>query len=167
VELPCPDGSTTGLCDRYVAVADVTRRFGASAGRTISGLQLLCTGELAAPGPGATQTCVRQVREAMTIRAAAGHMHLLGRSITIVVNAGTPRATTVLDIPVWDFDNQSTRPLRTPLTVRQGDTITVTCRHDPRLREQLPALSSTPQRYVVWGEGTTDEMCLGILVVSD
>ena len=32
------------------------------------------------------------------------------------------------------------------------------------MRQQLPALAGTPPRYVVWGEGTADEMCLAILV---
>jgi hypothetical protein len=167
VELPCPDGATTGLCNRDVAVADVMRRFGVGSGRTVAGLQLLCAGDPAAPRAGVTQTCVRYVREQVTVRAAAGHMHLLGRSISIVANAGTARARTILDIPVWDFDDQSTRPLDKALTLRQGDTITVTCTHDPGLRALLPSMSDTPPRYVVWGEGTTDEMCLGILVVTD
>ena len=39
-------------------------------------------------------------------------MHLLGRSIKIEVNPGTPQARTVLDIPVWDFDNQGARPIK-------------------------------------------------------
>jgi len=30
----------------------------------------------------------------------------------------------------------------------------------------LPAFEDVPERYVVWGEGTTDEMCLGIVLVT-
>ena len=45
-------------------------------------------------------------------------------------------------------------------------TLTVTCRHDQSLRDQLPAFEGQEDRYVVWGEGTTDEMCLGILLVT-
>ena len=57
--------------------------------------------------PGDVQTCDRTMQRAgRSIRAAAGHMHLLGRSIKIEVDPGTPQARTVLDIPVWDFDNQ-------------------------------------------------------------
>ncbi len=96
----------------------------------------------------------------MTIRAAAGHMHLLGREISIEVNGKT-----VLDIPVWDFDDQKSRPVH-PVKVAPGDDLTVTCRHDQSLRDQLPAFAGQPERYVVWGEGTTDEMCLGILLVT-
>jgi hypothetical protein len=60
----------------------------------------------------------------------------------------------------------SARPLAEPVTARPGDTVRVTCTHDPALRGMLPALEGEEPRYVVWGEGTTDEMCLGILVVT-
>ncbi len=166
VELPCPTGVPDSLCNRANAVNDVVRRFGPEASRTVAGLQLLCGGSFENPKSGATQSCTRYIRENVTVRAAAGHMHLLGKSIHIEANAGTPRARTLLDIPVWDFDNQSAQPLVKPLALRTGDTVTVTCTHDVSLRDKLPALAGTPPRYVVWGEGTTDEMCLGILIVS-
>ena len=47
-----------------------------------------------------------------------------------------------------------------------GDTVRVTCRHDQSLRDLLPAFEGQQERYVVWGEGTTDEMCLGLLMVT-
>ena len=166
VELPCPVGVTGPLCDRSAAVADVVRRFGPGEGRTIAGLQLLCGGDLFHPRAGVTQSCIRNIRKPVTVRAAAGHMHLLGRSIRIVANAGTPRERLILDIPVWDFDNQSAVPLARPVALRRGDTVTVTCSHDATLRDRLPALQGLPPRYVVWGEGSTDEMCLGILITS-
>jgi hypothetical protein len=96
----------------------------------------------------------------MTIRAVAGHMHLLGREISIKVNGET-----VLDIPEWNFDDQGAEPIE-PVEVRAGDELTVTCRHDQGMRDINPALKGQPERYVVWGEGTTDEMCLGILLVT-
>jgi hypothetical protein len=166
VELPCPAGVTGPLCTRANAVADVTARFGPGSGRTIAGLQLLCGGDPFKPKAGVTQTCIRYIRKPVTVRAAAGHMHLLGKSIRIVANAGTPRERLILDIPVWDFDNQSAVPLSRPVPLRTGDTVTVTCTHDTSLRDKLPALRGTAPRYVVWGEGTTDEMCLGILITS-
>ncbi|MEZ5193748.1 MAG: hypothetical protein R2734_15455 [Nocardioides sp.] len=46
------------------------------------------------------------------------------------------------------------------------DTVQVTCRHVQWLRDRLPALQGQPDKYVVWGDGTTDEMCLGILQVT-
>jgi hypothetical protein len=165
VELPCPAGSTGPLCDRDAAVADVVRRFGEDSGRTIAGLQLLCGGFFL-PRSGTTQSCTRFVHKPVTIHAAAGHMHLLGQSIRIVANAGTARERLVLDVPVWDFDNQSAVPLARPVSLKPGDSVTVTCTHDATLRDRLPALKGLPPRYVVWGEGTSDEMCLGILITS-
>jgi hypothetical protein len=111
------------------------------------------------------QSCTRTVQAPETVRASAGHMHLLGRSIRIEDNPGTPRARTLLDIGVWDFDNQRSRPIP-PVHLRKGDTVTVTCRHDQSLRDLLPSFKGQPERYVMWGEGTTDEMCLGILLVT-
>jgi hypothetical protein len=167
VELPCAEGQSGPLCTRGSAVADVVSRFGQGSMRTIGGLQLLCDGDPFTPKSGVTQSCTRTVRAPETVRAAAGHMHLLGKSITIVANAGTDREKTLLDIPVWDFDNQSAQPLADPVALKPGDTVTVTCTHDATLRDKLPALQDVPDRYVVWGEGTTDEMCLGILIVSE
>ena len=161
VELPCRDNRTKGLCNRTVAVADLKRRF-AEDPATADLLHLLC-GPLK---PGPVQSCTRPIREPATIRAVSGHMHLLGRAITVDVNRGTPEATRVLDIPTWNFDDQGSIPLDTPLDVGPGDSITVTCTHDQELRDLLPAFEGTEDRYVAWGEGTTDEMCLGIVLMT-
>jgi hypothetical protein len=72
----------------------------------------------------------------------------------------------LLDIPVWNFDDQSAIPLDRPAEVEAGDALRVTCRHSQRLRDLLPAFEGQPDRYVVWGDGSTDEMCLGILLVT-
>ena len=156
VELPCRLGHDGPLCDRAKAMADVKARFGERAGSLGDVLHLLCgAGDI-----GPVQTCTRKANAPMTVRAAAGHMHLLGRSISVKVNGRK-----VLDIPVWDFDDQKSRPVK-PVRVKAGDYLTVTCRHDQSLRDRLPAFDGQPERYVVWGEGTTDEMCLGLLLVT-
>ncbi|QIM20465.1 hypothetical protein G7075_03755 [Phycicoccus sp. HDW14] len=161
VELPCRDDRKAGLCSRAVSVSDVSRRFDERPA-TADLLHLLCGPVV----PGPVQSCTRTVREPGTIRAVAGHMHLLGRAITVDVDKGSAKAQRVLDIANWDFDDQGSIPLRTPVTVAKGDTVTVTCRHDQSLRDRLPAFRGQPERYVVWGEGTTDEMCLGIVLLT-
>jgi hypothetical protein len=163
VELPCPAGASGPLCDRAAAVADVTRRTGGATAGFAEMLGRLCTG---GPRPGPEQSCDHPVREAATVHAVGGHMHLLGRSITVELNPGRPGARTLLDIPRYDFDDQAIRPLDPPATVRPGDTLRVTCTHDAQLRERLPQLRDLPPRYVVWGEGTSDEMCLALLTRS-
>lgn len=166
VELPCAPGETGRLCNRQAAVLDLMNRFGEQAGRTVAGLQLLCGGNLLSPPAGRTQSCDRRVHEPLVVRAVAGHMHLLGRSIKVELNPGKPGARTLLDRKVWDFDNQRATPLPTPATVNPGDVLRVTCTHDPRLRTMLPELAKEPPRYVTWGEGTADEMCLGVVVYT-
>jgi hypothetical protein len=42
----------------------------------------------------------------------------------------------------------------------------VTCRHSQAPRDLLPSFEGQPDRWVLWGEGTTDEMCLGILQLA-
>jgi hypothetical protein len=165
VELPCAAGESGELCDRERSIVDVSRRFGPQAGLAVAGLNLLCNrGQTPVAGP--TQHCDMRVREAGTVHALAGHMHLLGRSITVELNPGTPGAQTLLNVPAYNFDDQGARALATPVAVKPGDTFRVTCTHDATLRSQLPELRPLPPRYVVWGDGTSDEMCLGIVVWS-
>jgi hypothetical protein len=164
IELPCTAAESGPLCDRAAAIADVTRRFGDDVGRTEDELVGYCSGGTPVPGP--TQHCDHRVPQAVTVHAVAGHMHLLGRAVSIELNPGTPGARTLLDIPNYDFDDQGVRPLATPVTLRAGDTLRVTCTHDAGLRAQLPQLRGQPPRYVVWGDGTSDEMCLGLAVVT-
>jgi hypothetical protein len=164
VELPCrPSSVDSPLCDRDAALADVKARFGDGPGSTADLLYFLCGGK---PVAAQTTSCTRYVQRPMTIIGVAGHMHLLGRKITIETNPGTPEARTILDIPVWDFDNQGAHPIKA-VHLDPFDTVKVTCTHQQWLRDRLPAFSQAREdRYVVWGEGTTDEMCLGMLQVA-
>ena len=162
VEMPCRKKYADGpLCDREASIADLIDRVGGS-GNTNNALYFLCGGK---PKPSNVTSCDRNIAGPTTIRGAAGHMHLLGRSITIEVNPGTPEAQTILDIPIWNFDDQGGRPVK-PVHLDFGDVVRVTCRHVQWLRDRLPSFEGIPDKYVVWGEGTTDEMCLGILSVT-
>ena len=165
VELPCAPGQSGPLCNRANSIADLVSRFGPEAGATVAGLQLLCGGtSLFAPRAGSTQSCTRTVRTPARVVAVAGHMHLLGKSIRIELDPGTPRARVLLWKPVWNFDDQRAVVLAHPVTIRPGDRLRITCTHDATLRNRLPELAGLPDRYVTWGAGTTDEMCLGILL---
>lgn len=163
VELPCAAGQTGPKCSRDAAMTSVVERFGSRSGALVAGLQLLCGGDPQNPVAGATTSCTRTLSEPLTLFAVAGHMHLLGRSIYVDVNPGTPQQQRVLSIPNYDFDRQGAVPLAQPLQLSAGDKVRVTCTHDQTLRGKLPGVPAEPQ-YVLWGEGTTDEMCLGVLV---
>jgi hypothetical protein len=160
VELPCALGESGDLCDRDAALADLARQRGVSAALLPSGLLLLCGRNPFTPAGGAKSSCERPFETRTTIHGVAGHMHLLGRSIRVELNPGTDRARVLLDIPRWDFHWQNAYMLEEPVVAEAGDRVQVTCRHDASLR------SGTTPRYIVWGEGTTDEMCLGVLQVT-
>ncbi|WP_061295955.1 monooxygenase [Herbidospora cretacea] len=162
VELPCTAQEKGPLCDRAAAVEDIGRRFGPESRQTPDGLAQMCGP--AEPGP--TQHCDIPVREAGTLHAVTGHMHLLGRAIKLELNPGEPDARTLLDVPEYNFDNQALVPLAEPVKVARGDVVRVTCTHDAALRSMLPQFEKEQPRYVVWGEGTADEMCLGVAIMS-
>ncbi|GLZ01808.1 monooxygenase [Actinoplanes sp. NBRC 103695] len=164
IELPCATEESGPLCDRAAAVANVKKRFGVAAGSMEENLLKMCG--YAKPKPGTTQQCDTPVPGPMTVYAARGHMHLLGRAIKVELNPGKPDAEMLLDVPDFNFDDQALQVLAQPIKLKAGDLLRTTCTHDAALRRQLPQLKTLPPRYVVWGEGTADEMCLGILTAS-
>lgn len=163
VELPCrPGRDASPLCEREAALADARARFGPQEGSTADVLHLLCNSR---PRPARTQSCVRYAPRGMTILGVAGHMHLLGRRITIETGPDTDEARRILDIDLWDFDDQGSRPIE-PVHLDRFEPVEVTCTHQQWLRDKLPAFEGQEEKYVLWGEGTTDEMCLGVLQVA-
>jgi hypothetical protein len=93
-------------------------------------------------------------------------MHLLGRSLKLILNPGTTKEKLLLDRSNYNFDDQSATVLPEPIAVKKGDVIRVECTFDPTLRQKLPALKDLEPRYVTWGEGSSDEMCLGVIAAS-
>jgi hypothetical protein len=166
VELACAKGEQGRLCNRNEALFDLSSKYGPEAAFVPAGLLILCRGSAANPRAGAVSTCDRRLTQPRTIHVAAGHMHLLGASIRVELNPGTPRAQVLLDIPRWDFHWQNAYTLARSVQADSGDVVRVTCRHDVRKRMHGGhGIPKTP-RYILWGEGTTDEMCLGILQVT-
>ena len=166
VELPCAKAEAGKLCDRTAAQFDQLARFGQQAALAPIGLLALCDKNQQRPPAGQTTFCDRGIDRPTTIHTVGGHMHLLGSSIRITLNPGAPGETVLLDIPRWDFHWQALYPLAQAIAVKPGDTIRVTCTHDQRLRKTGSTPVAREPRYILWGEGTTDEMCLGILQVT-
>jgi hypothetical protein len=99
------------------------------------------------------------------ILGAGGHMHLVGKKIT-VTRTNAAGTTTLLDIPDWNFHWQGEYTFAQPIEVANTDTLTIRCEYDNstqnRLTKGLP-----PGVAVTWGEGTQDEMCLASLQIVD
>jgi Copper type II ascorbate-dependent monooxygenase, C-terminal domain len=166
VELGCPAGVTGPQCSRDQAMQDEVAHYGPDAAWVPTALLRLCQRSLA-DYPSDVTSCNRVASRPETIYGVAGHMHLRGRDISIVLNPGTAKERTLLHIPKWDFHWQDVYYLEQPVTVGPFDTIRVSCRFD-NSRDAQPVVGTkqlTP-RYVLWGEGTTDEMCLAMLSVA-
>ena len=163
VELACPPGVTGPLCDRRASLMDLAARTGTPSVQQALGLNALCGQNPNRPTPSLTSVCDKYMNRYFSIVAAGPHMHLLGRSLKMTLNPGTKNEKTILNVTNYDFDNQSSIPLKKPIAVNPGDTIRVECTFDPTLRQKIPQLKSLEPRYVTWGEGSSDEMCLGVL----
>lgn len=92
---------------------------------------------------------------------AGNHMHLRGKEIKIELNPGTPQAQVLLHNPHWDFNYQEGLWFEKSIALKRGDTLRITCIYDNSGPIQGPGGETLEPRYITWGEGTTDEMCLG------
>jgi hypothetical protein len=93
----------------------------------------------------------------MLLHAAALHMHTRGASGSLHARPVGGSETCVLDVPRWDFHWQGVYFLQEPLLLKAGDGVKLTCHFDARDEKE----------DLNWGEGTGDEMCLGVLFVSE
>jgi hypothetical protein len=162
--LPCSTGVTGPLCDRAAELTNLSKRFGPYITAFDAGIERVCGEDPASPPIGVTTSCTWRVGRAGYIVRAAPHMHLLGKALKITLNPGTPQAKTVLDVPNYDFDYQAAHNNSPWLKVAPGDRLQVSCTYNPKLAQELPGLRRLPPHFVTWGDGTSDEMCLGLVV---
>lgn len=177
VELPCPDGAAAAAsaqCQRGTVLAETTIKYGIEQAFVPTVLLRICGKTLNAYPPrrgdasDLRTTCDQQLRTGVTVRGVAGHMHLRGRDIRLTLIRASGDEETLLHIPGWDFHWQDVYYLQKPITAAPGDSLRVSCIHDNSPAAQ-PVVGGKPQapRYVIWGEGTNDEMCLGVVLVTD
>ena len=162
-DIPCPAAVTGPLCSRAASLTDLGQRFGESAVVFDNVIESVCGRNAYDPPAGNTTSCSWPIQAGRDIVRLGVHMHLLGRGMQIVLNPGTPGAHTLLDVTNYNFDYQRSYTLRTPVVTQPGDTIGVTCTYDPTLRQELPQLRKLPPRFVTWGDGSSDEMCLALI----
>ncbi|MCY3833319.1 MAG: hypothetical protein OXG85_09895 [Chloroflexi bacterium] len=159
VEIPCPAGAEGAQCEREAAIERVARLYGEDARYTPDYLLREC-GQSRADyatntGDRAIGYCDYPINETLTLYGVSGHMHELGRSFRLELNPESEAPLLLLDIPRWDFHWQGDYYFVEPLQVSYGNVLRISCIWDN-------SLSDDP-RYVVWGEGTSDEMCFGTL----
>ena len=131
VELPCPAGVSGPKCGRQQALQDEVDHYGAEAAFIPAALLRVCNKTLAdyptevGTGTAITTSCDRAVTRSETIYGVAGHMHLRGRDIKVVLDPGVSKEQTLLHIPAWDFHWQDVYYLMHPVAIGPGDTIRI------------------------------------------
>lgn len=100
------------------------------------------------------------------VYTAALHMHNLGHTGYMKVKHQDGSEECLLQISDWDFHWQGGVRLKKPIAVNVGDQVEVSCTFDNSQANQPVGADGTQQapRDVNWGENTSDEMCLGILL---
>ncbi len=162
-DIPCPSDVQGPLCDRSAELTALAARTGQDQAGFVSWLEKQCGRDTQTPPEGDTTTCTWPIDGSGYIERVVAHMHLLGVGMKIVLNPGTPQAKTLLDIDNYDFNNQRFYQLTPPVPFSDGSDIQVTCSYNPKLGQELPLLRSLPPHFVTWGDGSSDEMCLGII----
>jgi len=161
-DVPCPAGVSGPLCDRSASLADLGQRFGQDQVGFVSLIERVCGRDPQDPPAGDSTSCVWPVGFSGSVVRVTAHMHLLGASFKLVLDPGTPQQRTLLDVPSYNFDYQRSYDIPS-VSVHPGDSFQVSCTYNPVLRQQLPQLRDLPARFVTWGDGSSDEMCLAII----
>lgn len=101
------------------------------------------------------------------IHSAALHMHQLGSRGTLKIDRADGSEECMLDVPRWDFHWQLAYGFTEPKVFNPGDRLSIECHWDNTEANQpiVRGAQQTP-RDVAWGEGSTDEMCLGVFYVT-
>lgn len=90
------------------------------------------------------------------IYSAAHHMHLRGARGRQVIKRADGSEECLLDLPRYDFNWQGGYSFKEPKVFNPGDTLSLECQWDNTDNDQ----------DVYWGEGTGDEMCLGVYFIA-
>ncbi len=162
VEIPCPAGVEGPQCEREAALQRVGDLYGSFASRLPNRLLRVCNQTVADyadnTGERSLGQCDFPVRNDSTLYGVLGHMHELGRSFRLELNPDSDESLLLLDIPRWDFHWQGQYLLAQPIMAERGDVLRMTCEWDNSLADE--------PRYVVWGEGTNDEMCFATVLAQ-
>ena len=103
--------------------------------------------------------------KSITIYSVMMHMHALGKTAKLEIEQSG--AQCLVDIPRWDFNWQLIYHLQTPITIKSGQAVKISCSWDNSQKNQRYVDGKQQQsRDVNWGDGTGDEMCLGVMYVT-
>ena len=86
------------------------------------------------------------------------HMHVRGKAFRYELQSADGKRSTLLDIPKYDFNWQTTYVLNEPLPLAPGDRLFCTAAYDNSAKNLN---NPDPTQTVRWGDQTWDEMMIG------
>ncbi len=147
---PQQDQSKLGLC--FMDAEKVTHEV-----TTSSALQVYLN---IPPGKDAYRThgLSPTIRTDSILLGMSPHMHVRGKAYRYELLTADGKRSTLLDIPKYDFNWQTTYVLRNPLPLAPGDRIFCTAVYDNSAKNLN---NPDPTKKVGWGDQTWDEMMIG------
>ncbi len=166
VEVRCPGEypatDTSNPCNRTFAIqqtmmAQIANGIHSVCRTTVDQYQTRDIGD----GSAQEMNCTYTIRANGLAIGVTSHMHVRGALTKIELNPDTPKATVLLQIPHWDFNWQGEYFFKEPIEIKSDDKLRISCTYDNSGPVPGPDKKPLEPRYLTWGEGTTDEMCLG------
>jgi hypothetical protein len=165
-DVPCLaswNPKSTPLCSRANALTYLAQRFGQQAVQFDDGLEIICGRNPVTPPEGDSTSCTWTNHRRAKIVALGAHMHLTGVKFSLTLNPGTSRQKVLLNVKDFNFDFQRGYDMKPWVQITPGEKIKVSCTYNPMIHDVNPQLRQSPRRFVVWGDGSSDEMCLGLV----
>jgi hypothetical protein len=103
----------------------------------------------------------------LTVYAAGLHMHTRGSVTKTLINRKNGSSDCMLDIPGWNFSWQGAYTFTQPEIINPGDKVYLECHWNNTAANQpyINGVQVAPTN-LNWGETTEEEMCLGVMYVS-
>jgi hypothetical protein len=99
----------------------------------------------------------------VTLISLLPHMHLVGKEMKLTATLPDGAVKSLVWIKDWNFYWQNNYMYREPVRLPQGTRLDIVSRYDNSSGN--PLNPSSPPRRVLFGNGSTDEMCFGIFQV--
>lgn len=103
----------------------------------------------------------RNIPQDITVLDVMPHMHLVGRSMEVRATLPDGAKQTLVNVPDWDFNWQTTYQFKQPIALPKGSQVSLLAHYDNSTSN--PRNPNSPPQLVHWGEQTTDEMCIAFI----
>jgi peroxiredoxin len=99
-----------------------------------------------------------------TIESLTPHMHVRGKAFKYELVGKDGKRETVLDVPKYDFNWQSSYIFAKPLVVPAGSTMECTAWYDNSAKNPF---NPDPKKTIRWGDMTSSEMMIGFVMYHE